>query len=69
VAAEVLPIVLVLVVCVQLLPYLQEKRVGVISAAPLCMGLWRPQASSVQNVECTAPCCHARPSAAVRSST
>eukprot|EP00879_Flechtneria_rotunda_P008936 GHRR01009357.1.p1 GENE.GHRR01009357.1~~GHRR01009357.1.p1 ORF type:complete len:315 (+),score=97.78 GHRR01009357.1:1680-2624(+) len=27
----------------QLLPYLQSKGVGVISAAPLCMGLWRPQ--------------------------
>ena len=27
----------------QLLPYLQAKGVGVISAAPLCMGLWRPQ--------------------------
>uniref|UniRef100_A0A383VNC4 NADP-dependent oxidoreductase domain-containing protein n=1 Tax=Tetradesmus obliquus TaxID=3088 RepID=A0A383VNC4_TETOB len=27
----------------ELLPYLQAKGVGVISAAPLCMGLWRPQ--------------------------
>jgi L-galactose dehydrogenase len=27
----------------QLLPYLHSKGVGVISAAPLCMGLWRPQ--------------------------
>jgi hypothetical protein len=35
-----------LVARLQLLPYLQGKGVGVISAAPLCMGLWRSQASS-----------------------
>jgi hypothetical protein len=53
VAAVVLSAVLVVVVCLQLLPYLQEKRVGVISAAPLCMGLWRPQASWTWNAERT----------------